>query len=119
QSWYNKESFAKERGGVGWYLIRKTPVPNSTSKTWAEQQALLTKDEVMPTARVMVYTVIGHYLATGERLLEITYVRCSDVVSVGRRVFVGYFNADGLVVSDYWDDNRHGNIGVSSARKSN
>src|SRR5262249_53752582 len=66
-AWYNKQAFAKDKGETAWALIRKTPVPNSTSKTWPEQQALLTKDEETPTARVMVYTIIGHYLATGER----------------------------------------------------
>ncbi|HET9285310.1 MAG TPA: hypothetical protein VFR24_25435 [Candidatus Angelobacter sp.] len=119
QSWYNKESFAKDRGEVGWQLIRKTPVPNSTSKTWPEQQALLSQDEETPTARVMVYTVIGHYLATGERLFESIYVRCSDVDSDGLRVFVGNFDAGGLRVLSNWDGLRFGFLGVSSARKSN
>ena len=33
QDWYNKEAFAKDRGEIGWHLIRKTPVENSTNKT--------------------------------------------------------------------------------------
>ena len=40
QDWYNKEAFAKDRGEIGWHLIRKTPVENSTNKTWNDQQAL-------------------------------------------------------------------------------
>jgi len=40
-------------------------VPNSTSKTWPEQQALLSNKEETPTARVMVYTIIGHFASTG------------------------------------------------------
>ena len=117
QDWYNKESFAKDRGDVSWQLVRKTPVESSTSKTWDEQQALLAKNEETPTARVMVYTIIGHFLATGERLFERIYVRCSDVDSDGFRVDVGRFVVNGLIVSDYWDGNRRGDIGVASARK--
>jgi hypothetical protein len=119
QSWYNRESFAKDRGDVSWQLVRKTPVENSTSKTWNEQQALLSKDDETPTARVMVYAIIGHYLATGERLFERIYVRCSDLVSGGYRVRVGYFDSVGLYVNNYWGVNPYGYIGLSSARKSN
>ncbi len=119
QDWYNKQAFAEDRGDVSWQLVRKTPVENSTSKTWDEQQALLGKDEETPTARVMVYTIIGHYLASGERLFENAYVRCSDVDSDGFRVYVGYFDAYGLSVGDDWGDYRYDYIGVSAARKSN
>ncbi len=119
QDWYNKEAFAKDRGEATWHLVRKTPVNNSTSKTWQEQQTLLAKNEETPTARVMVYTVIGHFLATDERLFERIYVRCSDVVSYGFRVYVGRFDSYGLYVYCYWDDYRYDSIGLASARKSN
>ena len=117
QSWYNKELFAKERGEAGWQLVRKTPMDDSTSKNWQEQQALIGKDNEVPLAQVMVYTIIGHYLATGKRLFERIYVRTSSVDSDGYRVYVGYFDSHGLNV--YYDS--HGGrfrfLGVSSARK--
>ena len=119
QGWYNNQDFAKNRGDVGWYLIKKTPVDNSTNKTYQEQQALLSDKDETPTAQVMVYTIVGHYLNTNERLLENGYVRCSDLASDGYRVYVGIFDADGLDV-DNWDDGyRYSNIGLASARKSN
>jgi hypothetical protein len=117
QDWYDKESFAKERGEVIWQLVRKTPVDNSTSKNWQEQQVLLGKDDEVPTAQVMVYTIIGHFLATGERLFEKVYVRTSSVGSDGSHVDVGDFNAKGLGVSSDWDDDGDDDLGVSSARK--
>jgi len=117
QSWYNKQSFAKEYGEVCWQLVRKTPVDGSTSKNWSEQQALITEDDEVPSARVMTYIIIGHYLATGERLFEHVYVRTSSVDSDGNRVLVGSFDLAGLVVSYYWDDYRVGSIGVASSRK--
>ncbi len=117
QDWYNKQSFAKEKGEVGWQLIRKTPVSDSTSKTWDEQNKLLGKDDEVPSVRAVVYTMVGHYKATGERLFEKIWVRCSDLASDGHRVDVGYFDAGGLRVNCYWDGHRGGNLGLASARK--
>lgn len=118
-AWYNKQSFAKDKGEVGWHLVRKTLVQNSTSKTWSEQQALLGKDDETPTARVMVYTIIGHFMATGERLFEHIYVRTSSVDSDDDRVYVGDLGSDGLHVGSRWGDYRGGYLGVASSRKSN
>ena len=97
----------------------KTPVPDSTSKNWTEQQSLLGSDDETPFARVMAYTIIGHYLATGEWLFEKIYVRCSEVDSYGQRVDLGLFDEDGLDVNSIWDNFRSDNLGLSSARKSN
>jgi hypothetical protein len=116
QSWYNAESFAKEHGEASWQLVRKTPVDNSTSRNWEEQLSLIGEEDEVPTAKVMVYTIIGHYLATGERLFEHIYVHTSSVDSVGDRVLIGLF-ADGLDVSEDWDDFRSNSVGISSARR--
>ena len=122
-AWYNKQAFAQDYGdlsaqaGVSWYLVRKDVVSNSTSKNWSEQVSLLAKDEEVPSTRVMVYAIIGHYLVTGERLFENVWVRCSDLDSSGDRVFVGYFNRDGLLVNFHWDAYRSSVIGLASSRK--
>ena len=118
QDWYSKEVFAKEKGETEWKLVRKTPVVGSMSKTWPEQQALLAHNEETPTARVMVYAIIGHFLAMGERLFERIYVRSSDVGSHGNRVNVGNFGSDGLSVDRWDDDVRSGSVGVGASRKS-
>ena len=99
--WCGREEFAKEKGALGWQLVRKTHVRDSTWKGWEEQQALLGKDEEVPSAQVMVFTIIGHYKNTGERLFENVYVRCSCVDSGGYRVYVGDFDSDGLNVFYY------------------
>jgi len=117
QEWYNKEPFAKEYGEVAWQLVRKTPVDDSLSKDWKEQRALIGKDDEVPTAQVMVYTIIGYFLATGERLFEKVCVRASSLRSDGHRVFVGFFDSRGLSVDSYWDDYRDGGVGLASARK--
>lgn len=117
QDWYNKQSFAKERGECSWQLISKTSVDNLTSKNWQEQQLLLTKDEEVPDARIMIYTIIGYFLNTGERLFEKIYVRTSSVDSDGYRVSVGCVDSYGLLVGFSWDGFRVGDLAVASARK--
>ncbi len=38
--------------------------------------------------------------------------------SDGNHVYVGDFDASGLNVNNYWDDNRNSDIGVASSRQS-
>ena len=65
----------------------------------------------------MVYTIIGHFLATGERLFKYSYVRCLDVVPGGCRFVVGGFDSDDLCVGGIQDDLFDPDLGVASARK--
>jgi hypothetical protein len=116
--WYGQHAFANEKGEIEWKLIRKKAIERSINKTWPEQQALLAGNEETPTARVMVYTIIGHFLATGKRLFEKTSVRCSDVDSNSGHIGVGCFDSDGLELGDLWDNDRLDLVGLSSARKS-
>ena len=121
-TWYIKHAFMKDEGRIGWQLVRKTPVDNSTNKTWDQQQALLPEDEETPKAQVMVYTIIGHFLATGERLFEKINVRCLDLDSNGNRVYVvGNLYAKGQYVGLYFDSwynhSSDGNLGVSGVKK--
>ncbi|KKS15816.1 MAG: hypothetical protein UU71_C0013G0005 [Parcubacteria group bacterium GW2011_GWB1_41_6] len=124
--WYNKESFAKKRGEVNWQLVRKTPVDISTLKNGQEQQALLIKDDKVPSARVMVYTIIGHYLATDEWLFKNIHVLTSSVDSGGLSIYVGFFDSEfdsedvyffsygSLRVDNfYWANDRHDYLAVS------
>ena len=121
-AWYNKQAFAKDTGEIGWQLVGKVPIADSTNKMWNEQQALLGNDEGtpkahVPKAQVMVYTIIGHFLACRERLFENTSVTCSDLNLNGRRVYVGYFDARGLSLDAWQDNGFNSSIGLASARK--
>ena len=118
--WYANEKFAANKPDAwSWHLVRKTLVSHSTSKSWSEQQALLGDRDIIPTGRVLVYTIIGHFLKTGERLFEKIYVRTSDLDSFGFRVRVGGFDSGGLYVSHDWDGYRYDGLGVASSRKFN
>jgi hypothetical protein len=113
QDWYDAQRFATEKGGIGWMLIRKTPLDGSMSKTLQEQILLLSKDEVVPSARIVAYAAIGHLKATGERLFENASVRCADLISKGSRVFDGAFASEGLFIDHYWDDRPYSRLGVA------
>lgn len=96
QNWYRNQAFAQEKSEPKWNLISKFEVDDSTSKIkWS-----------LPEARALVYTILIHFLNTGERLFEKSSVRCSDVDSRGRSVYVGYFDSEGLSISCHPGDRR-------------
>ena len=117
QSWYNEEAFANHPGDACWQLVRKTPVVNSTSKDWSEQQSILSNNDEVPTARVMVYSIIGCYLATSEWLFDTIYVRTSSVDGQSNRVALGGFGSDWLYLNHWKDDERLSCLGLASGRR--
>lgn len=116
--WYAEQKFASEnKTGLGWLMIRKDPVPNSTRKNWDEQNKLVSGVERVPNSAEVSWLVTIYFKVRGIRLLESIYVRCSDLDSDGARVRVGLFDAGGLFVNDDWDDDRSDLLGLASARK--
>lgn len=116
--WYSDQKFARnDKADTRWIIVRKEPVPGSTSKTWDEQQALLSDVEVTPNAAEVVWAITSYKAVRDIYLLPNIYVRTSSLGSDGYRVFVGYFDDGGLFV-DRWDGgSRVSDVGVSSARK--
>lgn len=121
EPWYGArdEQFARSKVKAGWQLVRKNPVPDSTRRTWNEQNALLGQDEQVPSASVLAQAILIHYQETEERLYETIYVRCSDVNSIGGHVYLGIFDQYGLHVDNDWGSRRFNRVGLSSSRKSN
>lgn len=128
--WYEVHSFSKEQGKVCWRLVRKDAVLYSENKTWQDQLKLLPANEEPPAARVMVYTIILRYLATGEKLFKLMYARTFSVSSgpnswtpptVGH-VVVGEFDGGlRLYATDYkmvqTDTFRDRHVGLASIRR--
>ncbi|USN94940.1 MAG: hypothetical protein H6791_00735 [Candidatus Nomurabacteria bacterium] len=122
KGWYaeDKQKFSREdKVSAGeWLAIRKEAVPNSFSKTWSEQQDLLSEDEYVPNAVEVSYAVTAYYKVRGIYLLRSNkYVRTSSVSTYSDRVDVGRFDRDGLNIRYYWEGSHLGNLGISSARK--
>ena len=116
--WYSDQKFARnDKADTRWIIVRKEPVPDSTSKTWDEQQALLSDVEVTPNAAEVVWAITTYKAVRDIYLLPNIYVRTSSLDSGGDRVGVGDFDDKGLDVDGWRDDNRDSFVGVSSARK--
>ena len=118
--WYAEvqQKFSRDDRVLGqWVMLRKGPVPNSTSRIWDEQQPLLSGLEIVPNAAEVIWGITTYKAVRNVYLLGGVYVRTSSLDAYGYRVRVGDFDADGLVVI-YWDDGRrYGFIGLASARK--
>ena len=116
--WYAEQAFARnDKADTRWSMLRKEPVPESTSKNWTEQQALLSDNEITPNAAELVWCVTTYKAIRNVYLLPSIYVRTSSLDSGGIRVIVGCFIAGGLDVSHWNDDDHDGRIGLSAARK--
>jgi hypothetical protein len=116
--WYADEKFARDdKTSFGWLAIKKTPIANSTSKNWYEQNRLLSDVERVPNAAEMSWFITTYFEVRGIRLLEDVYARTSSLDSDGHRAYVGCFDSEGLLVDDFFDDLRDSNLGVSASRK--
>ncbi|MEX0869849.1 MAG: hypothetical protein WDZ39_00245, partial [Candidatus Spechtbacterales bacterium] len=116
--WFADQGFArKDKVGTRWLVMRKGSVPNSTRKTWNEQQDQLSGIERIPNAAEAVWFFTTYAKVRGTRLVPSVYVRTSSVRSVGNRVGVGLFDGRGLLVGRCWVDGRHDDVGVASARR--
>jgi hypothetical protein len=119
QDWYNEMPFAKERCETRWQLICKTAVNGSALKNWQKQYELIGADDYIPSAKAMVYAIIGYYLATGVRLFETTYVRTISTDPAGTHIDVGYFTLNGLEFYRIDDDDSHDDdLGIASSKES-
>jgi len=85
-----------------WLALRKSPVPDSTNKTWSEQQALLGSDERIPNVAEAAWGLTTYKEVRGVYLMDNIWVRVSSVHSGGRRVRVsGNFASRGRDVNDW------------------
>ena len=116
--WYanSSEAFARnEKVTCRWYMLRKGIVPNSTSKTWGEQEKLLSNLETVPMAVEKIWGMTTYKAVRGVYLLGSLYARTSSVDSDGYHVDV--VDWDGLDFVDWDDSGRYGFLGLSAARK--
>ena len=129
--WIQSEDFARLPDKPQWRLLRKTAVPNSLGKNWDEQQALLAKDEEVPTGRQIGYAVTLNCLVSHERLFKDVWLNTCDVDSQGRRMLFCQFVERPLhplglpegylgLSEPFWSpDGRYSNLGLASTRKPN
>jgi len=109
-----KGNFTKDKGKIGWYLLRKEPINGSMNKTWCGQNELLSGDEESPTAQVMVYIIIAYFLTTEETLFKYIWVRCADRKEDNIHYAIGRFNELGLGIISSLDCARESWYGMAS-----
>lgn len=100
---YDGEDFFGREGELEWRLISKIPVGIPSLRSYKKRIRPICDNGSEPTAQAMVYTIIGHYLKTGETLFENVYVRTSSTDSGGFRVYAGFFASGGLLVRCRWN----------------
>lgn len=114
--WFATELFANEKPEAGWMLFSIDIISNSTSKTFAQQEAMLSEGESIATAAQLCQALICHAVLIGERLMSTIYARTNSIDSSGRRVNLGRFGEDGLGVG-HWRSSASSDVGLSSSRK--
>jgi hypothetical protein len=113
--YWQRRAFARDCGQLRWHLIRKAAIQHSASKSREDQLRGLNLTQGLPSARVLVYVLIGHYLASGQRLFESAYVRSSDVIDEKPEVIVGNFDQEGLDIKVNWVSDRLDNLGIADS----
>lgn len=118
-TWEDMHKSLHKFGEVGWELVRKTPVKCSPWKTWDNQLKLLDKNDKVPTAQIIVYSIIaGHFLNNPLNL----YVRTSSFDNRGNlHITVEYSqstNACGekIICITRGDKNFCSDVGLASAK---
>lgn len=111
------ESYAsKETPQLRWYLIAKGLVEESRSKPYWQQEKLLAENQYRERAVVYVYMMFLMFKARGEYIFRTDLVWSSCAGSDGAPVAAGYFDREGLYVSDWWlRPDVH--FGIAPARK--
>ncbi|MSU74564.1 hypothetical protein EXS57_02170 [Candidatus Kaiserbacteria bacterium] len=121
EGWYERKEFAsfgkKNRTGAGWLAIKKTPVTDSTFKTFDEQKKLLTEVEYVPNAAEVCWFMTRFYSVRGARLFENVYINTSSIDSGCNNVSVGSFGSRGIDVRSWWLGHVLNALGLASARK--
>lgn len=116
--WYADQKFAQgDKVETKWYMIRKNPAPESTSKNWSKQQELISDVETVPNSAEFTWAITTYKAVRGVYLFGGIYARTSSLDSDGDHVGVGSFDDRGLGVFSDWGSSRFSNLGLSVARK--
>lgn len=78
---FTNEQYRKDKRDINWCLLKKTPIDRTNGKYHHHE---------VPTARQLVFCVVAHFLATGERLFANTPVASSSRSQAGDTVYVQF-----------------------------
>lgn len=113
QKWYERHDWSVETLPAGLYCLR-LPVPDSFSKTFGQQEKMLSEGETVAPVVLVATALLSHYLQTGEDLLNTDFARCREHVGNNRAVIDWEDNL--LNVGIHSDDDRDYHVWLSSVR---
>ena len=117
-AWYSQLSFARNvKLKFRWYLLLKNIVPNSQSRTFDDQKAMLPDEYEVPPA---VAETAKNFLIkkkTGIYVNQEWLARTADLSSPFSSVHVGLCNAKGMSIGNKLSDELGENIGIGASRK--
>jgi len=120
--WGGRDSYEKIEETPCYRQLRMEAVKDSFGKTFAEQKALLPKDEEVSLARVVVMGMVVHYLSSGKWLYPDYFVQCRDMVQCGplrnHVIIMSSYSYGSYGVCMTWDvSDRNDAVGLASVRK--
>ena len=119
--WYDYQAqlYAKnDKVETRWYMICKDIIPESTSKNWDEQHALVSEIETVPNAPEFFWAIITYKTVRGiDLFLNEICARTSSIVPSDIHAYIGRCGNKVLRISNDSDSNRDSNLGLSVARK--
>jgi uncharacterized protein YfkK (UPF0435 family) len=93
------EGDISKKESTGWHLVRLSIVPDSVSKSYSEQVSLLNKKERVPTACILIYTIIAYSLCRKQKLFTGYKVRVKSKDEDGDYVIINtYYEDEGFEV---------------------
>jgi hypothetical protein len=116
-TFYRSEAYANHPGQEKWQLLRISEAPGTFSKPWNEQRLLIGNDYEVPPVRVMAYSIISHYFATGKLLFQNVSVLTSSVDSDDGRAGIGIIDGH-LCFGGYPSPAFSEDLSIACARKS-
>ena len=119
--WYSgeKQNFSrKDIVASIWLILRKGILPNSTNKTWHEQQKLLPMEEYIPNVAELAWSLTTYKKVNNIDLLNKLFVRSKSCDSEGVPVDIGYSRSLGLRIGFFCDENNFKYLGLTTARES-
>lgn len=114
QTWYERYYFSRETFEPGVYRLR-LPIPGSESKTFLEQQHLLSHGFIVAPAVLIATALLVHRLHTGEDLLNQDWTRSAHRMNGGHCVLLSWGEGR-LGARPHWQGFRADNVWMSSAR---
>lgn len=118
---YSKEEACMwEQGKTAWHLVRKEAVPQSRGKSLATSEKLLSSRETIPSIQLLVYSAVGHFLQTGQRIFEDAYVRSSSIGLEKKRIDIDFTcenRACAIEINCIPDQEGHSEVGLASELK--